>query len=109
MTVVLHRRRTIARERFRREVDDWARRIAVTPARVQIQPLRRKWASCSPAGRLTFSADLLAAPASFRNEVIVHELLHLIVSNHGKLFRSLLRAHLQRSTEVGVTGSWCRP
>jgi predicted metal-dependent hydrolase len=109
MSVVGRRGGTITRERLRREIEGWATRIEVTPARVQIQPMRSKWASCSPAGRLTFSADLLAAPAAFRNEVIVHELLHLIVANHGKLFRSLLRAHLQRSTEVAVTGSWCRP
>jgi len=27
-------------------------------------------------------------------QVIVHELLHLKVPNHGKLFRTLLRAHV---------------
>jgi predicted metal-dependent hydrolase len=27
-------------------------------------------------------------------EVIVHELLHLKVPNHGKVFRALLKAHL---------------
>ena len=37
---------------------------------------------------------LLMQPAKFRREAIVHELLHLKVPNHGKLFRSLLRAYL---------------
>jgi predicted metal-dependent hydrolase len=36
----------------------------------------------------------LRKPASFRAEVIVHELLHVKVPNHGKVFRALLRAHL---------------
>ena len=53
----------------------------------------RKWGSCSTAGRLTFDADLLRQPAQFRKRVIVEELLHLKVPNHGKLFRSLLRAY----------------
>ena len=57
-------------------------------------PLERKWASCSSNGRLTFNIDILGEPASFRREVIVHELLHLKVPNHGKVFKALLKAHL---------------
>ena len=30
----------------------------------------------------------------FRAEAIVHELLHMKVPNHGKLFKALLRTHL---------------
>jgi predicted metal-dependent hydrolase len=56
--------------------------------------MRRKWASCSSKGRLTFNTDLLREPATFRREVIVHELLHLKLPNHGKVFKSLLRAYL---------------
>jgi predicted metal-dependent hydrolase len=32
--------------------------------------------------------------------VIVHELLHLRVRNHGKLFRSLVNAHLPGSESL---------
>jgi len=53
-----------------------------------------KWASASSTGRLTFNYDLLWEPSDFRMEVIIHELLHLKVSNHGKVFRALLKAHL---------------
>ena len=56
--------------------------------------MSRKWASCSTRGRVTFANDLLAQPEEFRREVIVHELLHLKVPNHGPLFRALLLAHL---------------
>jgi metallopeptidase YgjP-like protein len=45
------------------------------------------------AGRVTFDVDLLAQPESFRREVIVHELLHLRVPNHGPLFRALLQTY----------------
>jgi hypothetical protein len=34
------------------------------------------------------------APMAFRELVIVHELLHLLVPNHGKLFKSLMSAYL---------------
>lgn len=61
---------------------------------VRLRPMKRKWASCSTKGRLTFNTELLRQPARFRAEAVVHELLHLKVPNHGKLFRALLRSHL---------------
>jgi type I restriction enzyme R subunit len=41
-----------------------------------------------------FSEALLEKPLVFQNYVIVHELLHLRVPNHGKLFKSLLSVYL---------------
>jgi hypothetical protein len=67
--------------------------------------MRSKWASCSSNGRLSFNTDLLREPASFRAEVIVHELLHLKIPNHGRVFKALLRAHLAdapQDREVGI-------
>lgn len=46
------------------------------------------------AGRLTFDESLLDLPRELQDYVIVHELLHLHVPNHGKLWKSLMRAHL---------------
>ena len=85
---------TVPTEVFKAEVNAWAKRIRVDPKEVHLRPMRRKWASCSSKGRLTFNTDLLGEPASFKREVIVHELLHLKLPNHGKVFRSLLRAYL---------------
>ena len=85
---------TVPLEVFKAEVNAWAKRIEVDPKEIHVRPMKRKWASCSSNGRLTFNTELLKEPASFRREVIVHELLHLKVPNHGKVFRSLLRAYL---------------
>lgn len=90
-------RAKISRKQFHLDVKSWADRIGVTPKRVQMQRLTKKWASCSTAGRLTFSTDLLSQSHDFRAGVIVHELLHLIAPNHGKLFKSLMRAHLRKT------------
>lgn len=92
-------RRSLTRTEFHAEVRRWAERIGVSPRRIQVQRLTSKWASCSPRGRLTFSSDLLDEPLRFRDEVIVHELLHLLVRNHGKLFRALMRAELPRDDQ----------
>jgi predicted metal-dependent hydrolase len=72
----------------------WADRLGVKPTRIQVQTMRTKWASCSASGAVSFSADLLAERRTFGEAVIVHELLHLKVRNHGPVFRSLLRAFL---------------
>lgn len=81
------------------EVQVWAKRLDVVPAEVRLMGMSRKWASCTTRGRVTFATDLLSQPEPFRREVIVHELLHLKVPNHGPLFRALLSAHLNSSDE----------
>jgi hypothetical protein len=87
---------------FRAEVEAWAKRIGVRPKEIRLRPMKRKWASCSSHGRLTFNSEILREPARFRAEAIVHELLHMKVPNHGKLFRALLRSHLAGLGGVGV-------
>ncbi len=79
---------------FRAEIAAWAKRIGVHPREVRLRPMKRKWASCSSRGRLTFDLGLLRQPARFRTEAIVHELLHMKVPNHGKVFKALMRAYL---------------
>jgi predicted metal-dependent hydrolase len=88
----------VSKDIFKAEVRAWAVRIRVEPKELHVRAMSRKWGSCSTAGRVTFDADLMSQPADLRKEVIVHELLHLKVPNHGKLFRSLLRAYLGKTT-----------
>ena len=79
---------------FKSQVTQWAERIRVRPRQLRLQRMRRKWASCSTRGTVSFSTEVLTQPAAFREYVIVHELLHLKVPNHGKLFKTLLRAYI---------------
>jgi predicted metal-dependent hydrolase len=83
-----------ARTKFKSQVLTWSEKLKVKPSQVRIQRMTRKWGSCSTAGWVTFSEDLLAEPKKFQEYVIVHELLHLKVPNHGKLFKALLKTHL---------------
>jgi len=84
----------VPRELFLSEVSAWATRIGVEVREVRIRPMKRKWASCSSRGRVTFDTDLMRQPAAFRREAIVHELVHLKVPNHGQLFSSLVKSYL---------------
>ena len=84
----------IPADEFKADVMFWAVRLEVEPGEIHLVAMRRKWASCSPRGRVTFDTTLLSQPEDFRREVIIHELLHLKVPNHGRLFRALLKAHM---------------
>jgi predicted metal-dependent hydrolase len=101
----------IPSETFKAEVWSWAQRLEVEPAEIHLVGMSRKWASCSPRGRVSFDTGLLSQSEDFRREVIVHELLHLKLPNHGALFRALLHAHLsaegsllQASNEIELKG-----
>ena len=87
-------KRRDAREKLAGRVHDWAARMEVRVRAVTIRKMRRKWASCSTAGRLTFDESLLSKSRELQDYVIVHELLHVSVPNHGKLWKSLMRAYL---------------
>jgi hypothetical protein len=73
---------------------NWATRIGVKPARVQVRPMRTKWASISTTGYMILDSDLLKLPQELGEFVIVHELVHLLVPNHGRVFKSFMHAYL---------------
>jgi predicted metal-dependent hydrolase len=79
---------------FKQRVTRWAVRLDVTFDGLTIRKMCRKWASCSTAGRLTFDTACIDLRPNLQDYVVVHELLHLRVPNHGKLWKSLMRAHL---------------
>jgi predicted metal-dependent hydrolase len=56
--------------------------------------MRRKWASYSTAGNFNFNNELLSLDRELGDYVIIHELLHFSVPNHGKLWKSRMPAHL---------------
>ena len=89
----------VPKDVFKAEVEAWAARIGVQPKEVHIRPMRRKWGSCSTTGRVSFNDEVLEQPASVRKEVIIEELLHLKVPNHGKLFKALKKAYLEEGDD----------
>lgn len=82
------------RGEFKERVRRWAGKLDVKIIWLGIRPMSNKWASCSTAGHLNFNDELLTLDQDLWDYVIVHELLHFFVPNHGKLWKSLMRAHL---------------
>ena len=79
---------------FKQRVRHWADKLDVKVNWLGVREMRNKWASCSTNGNLNFNAELLALDEELWDYVIVHELLHFFVPNHGKLWKSLMHAHL---------------
>ncbi len=75
-------------------VRQWAVHIGVEVREIHLRHMQRKWASISTNGRLTLNTELLSMPETLTEFVIVHELVHLLVPNHGKLFKGYMSAYL---------------
>jgi len=82
------------KQRFKERVRGWADRLEAPVTSITVRPMKSKWASYSTTGRVTFDAFLLELQEDLQDYVIVHELLHSRVPNHGKLWKSLMRAYL---------------
>jgi predicted metal-dependent hydrolase len=82
------------KEEFKSRVMEWAVKLDVRVRGLYVRPMRNKWASCSTAGTLSLNDELLSMERDLGDYVMVHELLHFSVPNHGKLWKSLMRAHL---------------
>lgn len=81
-------------EELKWAVRSWTARIGVKVPQIYIRQMSRKWASISTAGRLTLNSELLKMPKLLGEFVIVHEVVHIIAPNHGKVFKSFMFAYL---------------
>ncbi len=79
---------------FKAAVYEYADKMKIKVKSLALRPMTNKWASCSTDGNLNFNKELLMIDKELGEYVIVHELLHFNVPNHGKLWKSLMRAYI---------------
>ncbi len=79
---------------FKKRTWYWAEKLEVRIAWLGVRSMQNKWASCSTNGHMNFNVELLLLDPELWDYVIVHELLHFFVPNHGKLWKSLMRLYL---------------
>jgi predicted metal-dependent hydrolase len=87
-------------QQLKRRTMAWAVKLKVNPAEVVIGVMPTKWGSCSPEGVVMFAEDLADTDPEFQDYVIVHELLHLRYSNHGRRFKAMMTAMVPRWREL---------
>ena len=78
---------------FKNEIKIWSKKLQVFPYDVQLKRMKQ-WGCCSSDGVVYFNTDLLFKRKEIQTYVIVHELLHLKIPNHGKLFQALMNLHI---------------
>lgn len=75
---------------------------------------RTRWGSCTPAeGTIRISDRLQGMPDWVVQSVVMHELVHLLVPDHGKDFQALMRrfprADAAKGFLDGVSWAWDTP
>ena len=73
--------------------DDWtprAERFGIRAKSFQLKKMRNRWGSCTRDGHILLNPDLIIAPKSCIEYVIVHEMCHLNEHNHSDGFYRLL-------------------
>lgn len=82
------------KQEFKSRVRHFAGKMDIKINTLALRPMKNKWASCSTNGNLNFNTELLEYDKEIGDYVIVHELLHFNIPNHGKLWKSMMNAFL---------------
>jgi predicted metal-dependent hydrolase len=72
-------------------VSKWEPLMGVNVNRTLIQRMKTKWGSCNPYSRnIRLNTELAKKPPECLEYIIVHEMAHLLVPNHGDKFTALM-------------------
>lgn len=95
--------------RINERVDYFKTRMGVEPASVKLLDLKNRWASWTPGGNLNFHWKCMMAPMKILDYIVVHELAHLIHSDHSTKFWNevdkLLPDYAERKEWLRVHGA----
>ena len=89
-------------------VGRYARRVGVSPRRVEVRAMARLWGSCGRDGVIRMDEEFLRLPAHLAEYLAAHEVAHLVHRDHSAAFWRLLRSVLPdaraRHAELLATG-----
>ncbi len=85
-----------ANERILATARYFAAAMGVTFNRVLISDLRVRWGSCTPSSNLNFNWRIMKAPVFVVDYLVVHELAHLLETNHTPQFWNIVSVQVPR-------------
>ncbi len=88
--------RSRALQRLQEKTTRYAQLIGVSPTGVSVRSFRSRWGSCDKRGQLTFNWNIVKAPHSIVDYVVIHELCHILYPNHSKDFWRIVGRHDQQ-------------
>jgi hypothetical protein len=81
-------------------IEKWQQRLNVQVNRLFVQAMTRQWGSCNQATRnIRLNTHLAQKPKECLDYIVLHELTHLRLPNHGQEFTDLLNFYLPDWTE----------
>ena len=98
-------RHTLIQEYYRSQLKEyiaellekWSNKLDLRDYTWQVKLMRTQWGSCTKKSRILLSnLELARVPKECIEYVVVHELTHLTVENHGKVFEAMMTARLPR-------------
>lgn len=82
-------------------VKKWSERLSISDFTWQIKMMKTQWGSCTKKSRiLLFNLELARVPKPCIEYVVVHELTHLTVPNHNRLFETLMTERLPHWRDI---------
>ena len=111
-----NKRKTILENWFRKRLRTrlepfilkWEKKLGVKTSEWKIKKMKTKWGSCNKeAKRVWFNLELAKVDDYCIDYIVMHELVHLKVRNHGKPFLNILDKHMNdwnlRKAELNKT------
>lgn len=75
--------------------EEWCGKLGENDVALKVRPLKSMWGSCHWRKRVvTYNSELARAPRELVEYVVVHELCHLAVHDHGPRFYALMDGRL---------------
>lgn len=84
----------LAKEYLPKRVKHFEMKMNLRCKAIRYRKMKRRWGSCSSEGIITFNTNLMKRDKQFIDEVVVHELAHLVHFNHSKAFHQLVSRYL---------------
>ena len=82
-------------------ISKWMVQLSISNFTWQIKMMKTQWGSCTKKSRiLLFNLELARVPKECIEYVVVHELTHLTVPSHNRIFETLMTERLPRWREI---------
>ncbi len=83
-----------------RLLQKYSARLDVRVKEIKLRSMKRRWGSCRSSGVITLNRSLQYLPEHLLAYVMVHELLHLRISGHGKKFKKQIATYFPDYREL---------
>ena len=83
-----------AEQLLKNRIELYSKFTKLFPSKILVKPLKTKWGGVSKKRTLTINQKLIRAPKKIIDYVIIHELCHLKIPNHGRFFWNMVSSKI---------------